>query len=97
MTRIVFRPVGSDVALPGFVQKAGAPLLVYKVLVKRFGVEAKPLNPKPKRFNPLSLNGAGWGGHVSVPVSAGLAQSCIHLGSLSGFSMILTRALGFRI
>ena len=32
-------PVGSDVALPGFVHKVGAPLLVYRVLVKRFGVK----------------------------------------------------------
>ena len=33
-------PVGSDVALPGLMQKVGAPLRVYRVLVKRFGVEA---------------------------------------------------------
>ena len=32
-------PVGSDVALPGFMHKVGAPLLVYRVLLKRFGVE----------------------------------------------------------
>ena len=32
-------PVGSDVALPGFMQKVAAPLLVCRFLLKRFGVE----------------------------------------------------------
>ena len=32
-------PVCSDVALPGFMQKVGAPLLVCRFLLKRFGVE----------------------------------------------------------
>ena len=32
-------PVGSDVALPSLTQKVGAPLLVCRFLLKRFGVE----------------------------------------------------------
>ena len=31
--------VGSEDALPGFMQKVGALLLVYRIRVKRFGVE----------------------------------------------------------